>query len=80
MTPAEAHAAAQARLCGPDAETIRRTLPDHADGIQAQLVELSKRPSVERCDVAARNLDGLVQLLRRYRERLVAEGAGDGGQ
>lgn len=78
MTPAEAHAAAAARMYGPGAEDIRRTLPDHGDSIRAQLHELSARPSIERIEVAARNLEGLVQLLRRYRERLIAEETGDG--
>ena len=77
MSPADAHTAAQARLYGPDAETIRRSLSEHGEGIQGQLHELSARPSVERVDTALRNLDGLSQLLRRYRERLIA-GEGDG--
>ena len=77
MTGAQAHAAAQARLYGPSGEEIRRSLPDHGDGIQGQLHELSVRPSVERIDTAIRNLDGITQLLRRYRERLIA-GEGNG--
>ena len=77
MSPADALTAAMGRLYGPSGDEIRRGLPDHGDSIQAQLHELSARPSIERIDIVARNLDGLVQLLRRYRERLVA-GEGDG--
>ena len=77
MSP-DAHTAALARLYGPSAEEIRRSLPEHGDAIQGQLHELSTRPSVERVDIAVRNLDGLATLLRRYRERLQSEGAGDG--
>lgn len=78
MSPADAHVAAQARLYGPTADEMRRALPGHGDGLQGQLHELSARPSIERCDAAIRNLDGLTQLLRRYRERLVAGEVGDG--
>lgn len=78
MSPADANAANQARTCGPDADTIRRSLPDLGDGLQGQLQELSKRPSIERIDTVARNLEGLSQVLRRYRERMIAEGEGHG--
>lgn len=78
MTPADTHSAAMARLYGPSAEEIRRSLPEHGDGIQGQLHELSARPSIERIETAIRNVEGIVQLLRRYRERLAAEGTGDG--
>ena len=77
MTPIDAHIAAQLRLYGPSAEDIRRSLVEHGDGLQGQLHELSARPSVERVETAIRNIEGVAQLLRRYRERLKA-GEGDG--
>ena len=77
MNAVDAHTAAQARLYGPSGEEIRRSLAEHGDGLQGQLHELSARPSIERCDTAIRNLVGLADLLRRYRERLIA-GEGDG--
>jgi hypothetical protein len=77
MSPTDAHLAAYARLYGPSAEELRRSLPEHGDSLQGQLHELAKRPSVERCETAIRNLGGIVQVLNRYRERLVAEGTGD---
>ena len=77
MSP-DAHTAALQRLYGPSAEEIRRSLPDHGDSVAAQLHELSARPTIERVDIVIRNLDGMATLLRRYRERLQTEGAGDG--
>ena len=77
MTPTDAHIAAQSRLYGPSAEDIRRSFVEHGDGLQGQLHELSARPSVERVETAIRNIEGVAQLLRRYRERLKA-GEGDG--
>lgn len=77
MTTAAEHVAAQARLYGPTAEEIRRSLPEHGESVAGQLAELSARPSVERAETVIRNLDGLASLVRRYRERLVA-GEGDG--
>lgn len=74
----EAHTAALARLYGPDAETIRRSLPDHGESVAGQLAELTARPSVERVETVIRNVDGLASLLRRYRERLLRELAGEG--
>ena len=75
MSP-DAHIAALARLYGPSAEELRLSLPEHAQGIHAQLIELHARPSVERADTAARNLDAMAAHVRRYRERLVTEGEG----
>lgn len=60
------------------ADSIRLSLPDLADGLQAQLVELHKRPSADAAEQLARNLDGARVAVMRYRERLIAEGTGDG--
>lgn len=70
------HDAARAlsALYGPSAEDLRRALPELADGLSAQLVELHKRPTPERAEMVARNLEGVRQHVMRYRERLVVEG------
>lgn len=74
MNPTQACLAALGRLYGPDAEAMRRGLPEHGESIRGQLCELAARPSVERCETAIRNMGGLVQLLQRFRERLLIEG------
>ena len=74
MNPHKATLSALGRLYGPDAESMRRGLPEHGDSISGQLAELAARPSVERCETAIRNMAGLVQLLQRFRERLLIEG------
>ena len=71
MSPTDARLAAMARLYGPSAEEIRQSLPDHGDGLQGQLQELHKRPSADRADLAARNLEAMAALVRRFRELLV---------
>jgi hypothetical protein len=71
-------AAAYATLHTPSANTLRRSLPDVGDGLQGQLHELSARPSVERCEQAARNLEGARLTVMRLREALLREGTGDG--
>lgn len=71
MTPVEAYLAAQARLYGQSAEDIRRSLVEHGDGLQGQLHELHKRPCADRADTAARNLEAVAKLIRRYGEMLV---------
>jgi hypothetical protein len=70
-------AAAYAALHAPSADTLRRSLPEVGDGLQGQLHELSARPSAERCEQAARNLEGARLTVLRLREALLREGTGD---
>lgn len=60
-----------------DAETIRRTLPDVGEGLAAQLAELSRAPTPERCERVAIDLQGAFAAVLRFRERLLAGEVGD---
>jgi hypothetical protein len=71
-------AAVYAALHAPSATELLRALPDVGDGLQGQLHELSARPSADRCEAAARNLDGARLTVMRLREALLREGGGDG--
>ena len=73
-------AAAYAALPAPSADILRRSMPDIGDGLQCQLHELSVRPSAERCEQLARNLEGARLTVLRLREAMLREGEGDGGQ
>lgn len=61
-----------------DLEGLRRQLPEIGEGLAAQLAELANRPSPDRCELLARNLDGARSAVMRYRERLLAGDGGDG--
>lgn len=71
MTAPEQHLAALAQLYGPDAETLRRDLPEIADCLHGQLHELHARPSAARVDVLLVAVEGIRRHLARYRERLI---------
>ena len=73
-----AAAAAYAALRAPSSEAIRRGLVDVGDGLQGQLHELSVRPSLDRCEQAARNLEGARLTVMRLRAALELEGEGNG--
>ena len=47
------------------AASLAAALPDLGDCIAAQLVELSRDPSRDRCDRVLHNLGGVVQHVRR---------------
>lgn len=64
----------------PTAESLRRGIPDMADGLHAQLMELFARPCPDAAERLAANLSGAARAVLRYRERLAAEGSGDGHQ
>ncbi|WP_111266317.1 hypothetical protein [Marilutibacter maris] len=68
---------ASAVLHGQTTADILDTLPDMADGLQAQLIELYKRPSADRCDHMAANLAGAQVTIRKLREAIQREGTGD---
>lgn len=72
-----ADAARLAAHYAPSVDDITRTLPDAADGLHAQLIELHKRPTPERCDRLSANLAGAQTALRKLREALIREGSGD---
>ncbi len=61
----------------PSAAEILDTLPDIAEGLQAQLIELHKRPSPDRCDRLLANLSGASRTLRTLQAALQREGSGD---
>lgn len=65
-------------LYQPAAGELRRCLPELADRLHTQLHELHARPSADRCDQLAINLEGALRHVRRLRERLVIEGEGHG--
>jgi hypothetical protein len=65
-------------LCTPSAEVLLRGLPDIGDGMQAQLHELYARPSIDGAGRVAANLEGAKRAVLRLRERLIADGEGDG--
>ena len=71
-------AAAYAAMHAPTADALRRSLPDVGDGLAGQLAELCVRPSAERCEAAARNLEGARLSVMRLREALLREDIGDG--
>lgn len=65
-------------LYGPSAEDLRRQLPDLSTGICNQLAELHARPRPDAAERLASNLDGARRLALALRERLMAEGEGNG--
>jgi hypothetical protein len=62
----------------PSAEDLARGLPDMADGLHAQLCELSARPTPDGAEILACNLAGAHRAILRLREAILREGAGDG--
>lgn len=69
---------AYAALYSPTAEDLRRGLPEIAEGLQSQLMGLYARPDVDAATHVAANLAGAQRAVLRLRERLIAEGQGDG--
>lgn len=61
----------------PSRDQLLGSLPEIGRGLHAQLVELSKRPSADRCDRLSANLAGAQGALRKLREALIREGTGD---
>ena len=76
MSPADQHLAAQAALYGPSAQEQASSLPEIGEGLAAQLVELWRFPTPERCERMAANLGGAQRAVLRLREALIREGAG----
>lgn len=65
---------AYARPYGRSTEQVRQSLPEHGESLYAQLVELSKRPTAEKAETMARNLEAVRQEVMRLRERIAIEG------
>ncbi|KAB8180172.1 hypothetical protein FKV24_012615 [Lysobacter maris] len=61
----------------PAASDLLDTLPDMADGLQSQLIELHKRPSLDRCDHLLANLAGAIHTLQKLQAAMRREGSGD---
>lgn len=58
------------------AEELRSCLPDASERTAAQLMELYRAPTPERCERMGLELDGLRTLCLRMRQALVLEGEG----
>ena len=53
---------------------MRLALPEHGESLHAQLVELHKRPTAEKAETMARNLEAVRLDVMRLRERIAIEG------
>lgn len=67
-------AAAYAALYAPTSEDLRRLLPEIGETLAAQLAELCRSPTIQRCDDLAINLTGAQAQVRKLREALAREG------
>lgn len=72
MTGTEAAAAYTAQF-QPDAEAMRRHLPEVGDALAAQLIELHAHPSAAGAEQVAVNLAGASRALLRFAEALRKE-------
>lgn len=57
---------------------IRKVLPDAGDGLAAQMADLARDATPERCDRLLINLRGAQSTVLRLREALEREGRGNG--
>ena len=57
---------------------IRKVLPDAGDGLAAQMADLARDATPERCERLLINLRGAQSTVLRLREALEREGRGDG--
>lgn len=64
-----------AALYRPSADSLRRQLPELADGIHAQLCELATRPSRDKGEALASNLDGVRRHVLRLADAIGREAA-----
>lgn len=56
---------------------IRKVLPDAGDGLAAQMADLARDATPERCERLLINLRGAQSTVLRLREALEREGRGD---
>lgn len=56
---------------------IRKVLPDAGDGLAAQMADLARDATPERCERLLINLRGAQSTVMRLREALEREGRGD---
>lgn len=75
MSPAELH---QRQLAAPDSHLLLAALPDVGAHLHAQLVELHKVPTPERCERMATELEGIRRHVLNIRAALQREAAGGG--
>lgn len=61
-----------------EAADLARSMVDIGYGLQAQLHELSARPTPDGAEILAANLAGAHRAVLRLREALLREGTGDG--
>jgi hypothetical protein len=62
----------------PSVEQLTQGLADLGDGMAGQFAELERSPTAERAESIAYNLDGARRHVLKLRERLIAEGEGNG--
>ena len=75
MSPADQHLATQAAVYTPSAAALAKDLPDIGEGLAAQLVDLSRDPTPDRCERMAINLGGAQRAVLRLREVLLQDDA-----
>lgn len=73
MSPAEIAARANTQ---PNSLMLLAALPDVADHLQAQLIELYRSPTPERCERMATELEGIRRHVLNIRAALQREAAG----
>ncbi len=56
-----------------DVAAMAAGLPEIGDGLNTQLVELWRHPTIERCEAVAANLGGARMAVLRLREALLLE-------
>lgn len=78
MSRPEEQAAYLSFAAGPTQAEMLAYVPDLAERTAAQMTELARAPTPERCDRMLAQLDGARQLVARLRGSLVREGTGDG--
>jgi hypothetical protein len=65
-------------VTGADAETLRLALADLGPAFEGRFAELVNRPSADKAERLASDLEGARLAVLRYRGQLLAEGEGDG--
>ncbi len=60
-------------MSGPAVSSVAGALPEIGDGLNCQLVELWRHPTIERCEAVAANLGGARMAVLRLKEALTIE-------
>lgn len=67
--------AVRAAMCRPSPTALRGELPGIGEGLMAQFLELSERPSLDGAEQLAANLQGAARLVLQYRAPLGSDEA-----